>query len=107
MGVVARMAHRVAVMYAGQIMETSDVQTLFYTPKHPYTKALLQCLPKIGASQPIEPIPGAAPQVGRLLGKCPFLPRCTSAMRVCAEKEVCLKQVGPQHTVRCHMEMVP
>ena len=82
MGVVARIAHSVAVMYAGQIMETADVNTIFYRPEHPYTKALLSCLPKIQGTKELKPVPGIPPQVGSLLGKCPFLPRCNEAMKI-------------------------
>lgn len=102
LGVVSRIADDVAVLYAGQIVETADVNTLFYTPKHPYTKALLSCLPRISSSEELTPIPGAPPQVGRLLGKCPFLPRCAHAMNICAEKEPELQSCGKQHYARCH-----
>ena len=105
MGVVARIAHRVAVMYAGQIMETSDVDTLFYSPKHPYTEALLSCLPRIHQKHEITPIPGAPPQVGRLVGKCPFVPRCKYAMKICAEQEATLTHATCNHLVRCHKEV--
>lgn len=99
MGVVARIAHRMAVMYAGQIMETGDVNTLFYSPRHPYTEALLSCL------RQNHPIPGAPPQVGRLVGKCPFLPRCQYAMKICAEKEAELHLGVCGQRVRCHKEI--
>lgn len=104
MGVVSRIAHDVAVMYAGQIVEMADVDTLFYKTEHPYTKALLSCLPRIASTKELIPIPGAPPQVGRLLGKCPFLPRCSAAMKICASKEPTLQLTGPGHFVACHNE---
>lgn len=103
MGVVAKIADRVAVMYAGKIVEEAPVSTIFATPKHPYTEALLECLPRLkdhSASQ-LRPIPGSPPQIGQYLGMCAFMPRCRHAMRICTEKMPELQSNDGAHYCRC------
>ncbi len=82
-GVVARLADRVAVMYAGEIVETADVRTIFRSPKHPYTFGLLQSLPSIQTSGRLVMMPGQPPDLAELPPECPFLPRCRKAISQC------------------------
>jgi len=104
LGVVAKIAHDVCVMYSGKIVERADVNTIFYEPKHPYTQALLKCLPRIDSEkkETLTPIRGAPPQVGKFTGMCPFLPRCADCMQICSEKEPELNAVDEKHLVSCH-----
>jgi len=105
LGVVAELAHRVAVMYAGRIVEEGDVRSLFKTPKHPYTRGLLACMPHLGqgrgAAARLEAIPGNVPSpVARPAG-CTFAPRCAHAQPACTTAEPALEEVAPGHAVRC------
>ncbi|WP_090798838.1 ABC transporter ATP-binding protein [Paenibacillus sp. GP183] len=103
LGVVAQMCDRLAVMYAGYIMEITDTVTLFSTPRHPYTYGLLSSLPtgneKGGR---LEPIQGAPPDLSNLPPGCPFAPRCHFADVKCMEKMPDLKEIAPGHLSRCH-----
>ena len=101
LGIVARMCDRMAVMYAGKIVEQASVQELFDAPKHPYTKALLGSLPKLGSKEPLYAIPGQPPNLARLPTGCAFHPRCADAMPLCAEQEPQDTQFGPGWTARC------
>lgn len=82
-GVVARLADRVAVMYAGQLVETADVRTIFRTPKHPYSYGLLRSLPQFAAGGRLQAMPGQPPDLSTLPPECPFLPRCNKAVAEC------------------------
>jgi oligopeptide/dipeptide ABC transporter ATP-binding protein len=86
-GVVARLADRVAVMYAGQIVEQADVRTIFRAPKHPYTFGLLQSLPSIAGSGRLQPMRGQPPDLAELPPGCPFLPRCPKATSQCRTED--------------------
>ncbi|PLR81475.1 ABC transporter ATP-binding protein [Bacillus sp. V33-4] len=85
LGVVANMAQRVAVMYAGEIIEIGTVDEIFYEPKHPYTWGLLESMPKLHEKQdePLIPISGSPPDLSQLPEGCPFALRCPYAMKVC------------------------
>jgi oligopeptide transport system ATP-binding protein len=87
LGVVAGMADRVLVMYAGRIVEAADTQTLFAKPRHPYTRALLKSVPRLDSPPGAElaTIPGLPPDLSNLDAGCPFRPRCPLAMPKCAE----------------------
>jgi len=89
LGVVAKMADRVAVMYAGKIVEEGTVDEVFYRPKHPYTLGLKRAMPRddTHASVPLTPIPGTPPDLFQPPTGCAFAPRCGAAMRVCAEQQ--------------------
>jgi oligopeptide/dipeptide ABC transporter ATP-binding protein len=107
MGVVARSTGRVAVMYAGYVVETSTTRRLFASPRHPYTQALLRSTPRI--DRPIEqlrPIQGAPPDPTRALVGCPFAPRCPRRLPVCDEVMPPLAPIGDPsgspHFVACH-----
>jgi oligopeptide transport system ATP-binding protein len=92
LGVIAEMAEEVAVMYAGKIVEHSDVITVFKNPKHPYTKGLLSSIPMLNSDrrQRLNVIQGTVPNLLRLAPGCRFAPRCPSAMAVCREREPAL-----------------
>ena len=84
LGVVAQMAGRVAVMYAGRIVETAPARDLFRTPRHPYTWSLLSTLPRLDRSvHPLPQIKGHPPDLAALTGHCAFLPRCPKAVNAC------------------------
>jgi oligopeptide/dipeptide ABC transporter ATP-binding protein len=84
LGVVAGRADRVAVMYAGQIVETADTQTLFRSPAHPYTRALFASMPRLDhARERLQPIPGSVPVPGAWPSGCRFHPRCPEMLRRC------------------------
>jgi oligopeptide/dipeptide ABC transporter ATP-binding protein len=103
MGVVAQIADRVAVMYAGNIVEQSEVQEIFSKPRHPYTQALLACLPRLSGhtASELRPIQGAPPQIGQYLGMCAFMPRCPHAMKICTQKVPQLEALNGKHECRC------
>jgi oligopeptide/dipeptide ABC transporter ATP-binding protein len=95
------MCDRVAVMYAGRIVEQGSVRQLFTAPKHPYTEALLGSLPKIGSREPLRGIPGSPPNLASLPPGCSFQPRCSHAMERCGEEAPGESHLGNQHVARC------
>jgi len=106
LGVVAEMADHVAVMYAGQIVEYADVRTLFRSPQHPYTKALLRSVPRMEAGpEMLEVIEGRVPQLTNLPQGCRFAPRCAARRSAdeprCTTKVPPLLPVGMEHSCRC------
>jgi len=101
LGIVAKMCDRVAVMYAGKIVEMQSVRGLFYDPKHPYTKALLDSIPKLGTRQPLYAIPGQPPDLSDLPTGCSFHPRCARAMERCRTEEPWDHPMGDGATARC------
>jgi oligopeptide/dipeptide ABC transporter ATP-binding protein len=101
LGIVAGMVDRVAVMYAGRIVEQAAVEALFQQPHHPYTVALLDCLPRLDRRIDIEPIPGSPPSPMELPPGCAFEPRCPYRLPRCAEETPLLRRF--EHTeVACH-----
>jgi oligopeptide/dipeptide ABC transporter ATP-binding protein len=77
LGVVAEVAERVAVMYAGRVVETAPVRHIFHAPRHPYTVGLLSCLPRLDRTvAELAPIPGSPPDLRETIAGCPFQPRC-------------------------------
>ncbi|MQF82897.1 ABC transporter ATP-binding protein [SAR202 cluster bacterium AD-802-E10_MRT_200m] len=107
MGVVANLAHRVAVMYAGRLMEIGTVESVFRSPTHPYTWGLVQALPRLDkiVSRP-RPIPGMPPNLMELPDKCPFLPRCHKATVECRIGDAPeLRTVAPGHLAACYNPM--
>ena len=106
LGVVAEMCDKVAVMYAGKIVEYTDVNTIFKDPKHPYTKGLLHSIPRLGETKErLEPIEGQPPSLSQLPKGCSFFPRCKYAFEPCLEEYPSLKKVsGENHYVSCHLE---
>lgn len=103
LGVVAQMCDRLAVMYAGRIMEMTDTVTLFSKPRHPYTYALLGSIPtRANRGKKLEPITGAPPNLAHLDLGCPFKPRCRYAEPVCGEELPEIRELEPGHWSRCH-----
>jgi len=101
LGVVAEVCDRVAVMYAGRIVETGPVGAIFGQPKHAYTLALLDAMPDGGpARQPLQPIPGQPPLLDEPLPGCPFLPRCGFAEEACRRRPP-LRTVAAGHSAAC------
>jgi peptide/nickel transport system ATP-binding protein len=101
MGVHANLTDRVAVLYAGQLMEEADTPTIFAQPRHPYTQHLIRSLPKIDDRSEKLSIPGRPPALDNPPGGCRFHPRCPYAMDICATEVPALEQVGPNHRVAC------
>lgn len=106
LGVIAEMADRVAVMYAGQIVEETDTLTLFRKPLHPYTQGLHDSIPVLGeVKDRLETIQGNVPNLIGLSGHCRFADRCKSreqyALKICYEAEPDLIEIEPNHKVRC------
>lgn len=102
LGVVAEIADEVAVMYLGKIVEKSDVNTIFNAPKHPYTQALLNSIPKIAMKrEELDPIKGIVPNPYRRPGGCPFHPRCSKAMPECKTIKPAVTKLGENHFVEC------
>jgi oligopeptide/dipeptide ABC transporter ATP-binding protein len=87
LGIVAKMCDTVAVMYAGKIVELQSVRGLFYAPRHPYTKALLDSIPKLGTKEPLYAVPGQPPDLSALPSGCSFHPRCAKATERCRSEE--------------------
>ena len=86
LGIVARYADRVAVMYSGKIVEEAPVEALFESPAHPYTQGLLDSLPRGEPGEPLESIPGTVPNPVSLPSGCAFHPRCKDAMPECSKE---------------------
>ena len=106
LGVVAEMAERVAVMYAGQIVEQTDVNRLFDEPLHPYTQGLIGSIPILGEiKEKLDVIPGSVPNLVDLPPGCRFAPRCQArfkhALTICTEQEPELEDIRAGHKVRC------
>jgi oligopeptide/dipeptide ABC transporter ATP-binding protein len=101
LGIVAKMCDKMAVMYAGKIVEYGAVRDLFRDAKHPYTQALLGSMPKLGSKEPLFAIPGQPPNLAQLPPGCAFQPRCAHAMRQCATQEPDDRHIGPNWTAKC------
>src|SRR6266545_4393228 len=100
-GIVAKMCDNVAVMYAGKIVEMQSVRGLFYRSRHPYTKALLDSIPKLGVKEPLYGIPGQPPDLADLPAGCSFHPRCRQAMDRCRIEEPWQRDLNGDGNVRC------
>ncbi|MGE4193186.1 MAG: ABC transporter ATP-binding protein [Pseudodesulfovibrio sp.] len=101
LGVVARMAQRVAVMYSGKIVELAGVNELFKTPLHPYSRGLLASMPTLGDDRELNPIPGIVPGIFDLPEGCRFHPRCPKAYQKCSLLLPPLFEPEPGRKVRC------
>jgi peptide/nickel transport system ATP-binding protein len=103
LGVVAEMADRVAVMYAGRIVEESPVRALFDDPKHPYTRGLMGSIPGDTAGSRLRAIPGTVPAPGQLPPGCCFSPRCPSRFDPCPTAHPGITDFGDGHTAKCYL----
>jgi oligopeptide/dipeptide ABC transporter ATP-binding protein len=102
LGVIAETCDRVAVMYAGSIVETGPTATVFGTPQHPYTQRLLGAFPQVGTERELPPaIPGAPPDPADPPSGCRFHPRCHLAREACTSGEMTLRPVGDDHASAC------
>ncbi len=108
LGIVAHMGQRVAVMYGGALAETADVIPLFREPRHPYTWALLQSLPRLDdVGKRLRPLRGSPPDMINLPEQCSFLPRCPKALSRCRqEPRPALEEIAPRHAVACYNPML-
>jgi peptide/nickel transport system ATP-binding protein len=106
LGVVAETCDEVVVMYLGEVMERAMVMQLFQEPLHPYTRALLRSIPRLGYGKKTEllPIEGSVPDPYNRPSGCPFHPRCASMIAgVCDVKPLTTTQMADGRTVRCHL----
>jgi oligopeptide/dipeptide ABC transporter ATP-binding protein len=106
LGVISEMADRVAVMYAGRIVEQADIRTLFAHPLHPYTQGLMASIPILGTvKETLDVIPGSVPNLVNLPPGCQFAPRCRPRMEyqltICTQVEPQLLPIEPEHLCRC------
>ena len=106
LGVIAEIADRVMVMYGGQVVEQGAVNELFRNPAHPYTRALLQTMPKLTGPRDakLRVIEGQPPILGRQPTACPFMPRCTHAFDRCGTENPQRRAIGKGHDVACHWD---
>jgi oligopeptide/dipeptide ABC transporter ATP-binding protein len=102
MGIVADMADRVTVLYAGKVMEEADTGTLFTKPSHPYTEALLKAVPTVRRTKALGIIPGNIPNLINPPAGCVFHPRCTYAKEICHVQDPQWEQATVGHYVACH-----
>jgi len=103
LGVLAETCDRLAIMYAGRIVELGPVGTVFSDPQHPYTKRLLETMPTIGGNRGLEdPIPGGPPDPGEPPPGCRFHPRCPYAEERCLAEDPALREVAAAHAAACH-----
>ncbi len=111
MGVVAEVAQRVVVMYAGQVIEEGSVEEVFERPWHPYTQGLIRSIPRIDADAShgsrLVSIPGTVPSLLEPPPGCRFAPRCAYARDACTQATPALREVGPGHRVACILEEAP
>ena len=101
LGIVARMCDKLAVMYAGRIVEAGSVRELFNAARHPYTQALLGSMPRLGSKEKLLAIPGQPPDLATLPGGCAFHPRCPEALACCATEVPRETRIEGTWTVRC------
>jgi peptide/nickel transport system ATP-binding protein len=113
LGVVADVAQRVIVMYAGRKVEDASVEDIFERPRHPYTKGLLGAIPKLGSSASeqqddarLTEIPGAVPSLISPQVGCSFSNRCINVQEVCRHVAPALREVGTNHWSACHFAAV-
>lgn len=106
LGVVAQIADRVNVMYAGKVMEAGRVRDIFHHPQHPYTRGLLNSVPRLDGdrSKPLIPIPGTPPDLFAPPKGCPFAARCDFAMEVCSTHEPFITYIHDHHHVACWLQ---
>jgi peptide/nickel transport system ATP-binding protein len=103
LGVVARMAHRIGVMYAGELVEVASREDFFGRPQHPYTRALFAALPEVSRrGLKLTTIPGQVPSLAAMPAGCRFADRCAQVMAICREQSPDWREAANGHAVRCH-----
>jgi peptide/nickel transport system ATP-binding protein len=102
LALAAELCHRIAVLYAGRLAEVGAIEHLFHSPRHPYTRALLDSRPRLGMTGDIPAIPGAVADLVRPPSGCRFHPRCPNATGICAETHPPLEAMAPGQLVSCH-----
>lgn len=102
MGVIREMTDRVSVMYAGSIVEVGDTKDVLEDPQHPYTQALIACIPKLTGSGVAEGIPGRVPDYQLFAKGCRYVDRCPYATKICYEQKPLLLDCGTRREVACH-----
>jgi oligopeptide/dipeptide ABC transporter ATP-binding protein len=108
LGVIAEIASRIVVMYAGKVVEEGETLDIFDQPRHPYTQGLLRSIPRMterseNGRQRLQEIKGVVPSLYHLPIGCSFYPRCSKSSRVCSEEAPELIEIGKLHKVRCHL----
>jgi oligopeptide/dipeptide ABC transporter ATP-binding protein len=103
LGVIAETADRVAVMYAGRIVEEGPVRSVFHDPRHPYTRGLLASIPGGAPGQRLRAINGTVPMLGELPSGCAFNPRCPDRFEPCTTDTPAAFAIGPDHAARCYL----
>ena len=105
-GIVAEVCDRVSVMYAGRVVETADARAIFRNPCHPYTRGLIDSIPRPGArGEALHTIPGAPPQLYERSDACPYMARCPHASAACNARPEAV-EVEPGHIVSCHIAAI-
>jgi peptide/nickel transport system ATP-binding protein len=105
LGVVARMAHRIGVMYAGELVEVASREEFFANPRHPYTQALFAALPEVSRrGQKLVTIAGQVPSLAAMPAGCRFADRCPQVMTICREQSPTWRETTAGHVVRCHWQ---
>ena len=104
LGVVAKIADRIVVMYAGKIIESGSKREIFYESKHPYTQGLLHSVPRLDAKEELKPIAGTPPDLFSPPKGCPFTARCPFAMEVCDKVYPAPERISDTHYVDCWLQ---
>lgn len=107
MGLMVQFVDRLAVMYAGRLVELGTIAEVFRTPRHPYTRMLIDSVPTFENRGHFVGIPGTTPSLARLPPGCAFAPRCGMAMDICSRERPDSSSIGPGRTVACHLEGAP
>jgi len=102
LGIVANIADNIAIMYAGEIVETGKTGDIFSNPGHPYTRGLFEAIPRVGETRDrLRTIPGIVPTISSIPQGCVFYPRCHLRTEECLSDAVVLREISPGHSVRC------